>query len=1107
MTDVSIINRVTAVQITYSGGTVELQAPPIRRAPSTTDAEAAVAMTRAQAVARLADGWVPPAFFVAGGRLYAYRGPGVTAISDMPGCVPFGAIIFPDQFGLPTTGDDILRIEEMAAYAASVAASTGGCVIEAWGCKSKISRTFAPQNWTGVVFRGYQFEVHSAWSYTPGATIWGNPLAFPDWNAFTARCLMYLGPGSGQPTIEYCSFNGIRNGVCRANGILHSNGSSIIRYNSIIRVPDFGYWNTNGNDQEVYANRIIQWDQSSPENQDASKCTAVPVVIASGDCTVRDNLIGYGKFSAVFHGTAGRFEGNHLVCGMPDNATGTAAQAPRYNVWITSSGGPELSNNQYDKGGILSDCSAWASQGDKFHLDCKYNNVLLPMVCFRPIGANDKIRGLVLTGAACIGKKVVLGVTKDRESGDWFTVDETYGTLATDTDNPNTIIADNVYKSGESATQPIPSTRGARIFVYRSDAWTQDPVTGLWSTAAFDFSAPMFLPTRFPWHPADMTANIKSLAGSPTYGRMVARKVQVGRYYLEARWNAPPDVTHLLVKWDYTNLRREIIGEAPNDADSHEIELFCAPEPLVAATLDEAAARAAAGDYDSLPDSAKVIFGGPVYMRLASASASAGIPAGFVPDGYLTLDHWMGATTQAHSALQAAVDYASSVAGDAGGSFGRQVPISLLGKGYEIGAQIDLSGRSGVLIRDGGLQLTANLGAAPMFNCIKAGSVKNSRFGLERVYLDLNWNGSGVLLDDVVRPSLRDVIVRRMAHGGSAYGVKTTTKATEAAFDRVSVFQYKWGESGFDVQANRDSTGFDMNTADWTMSNCVAAYCGVPFHKGAGWNWQMSQCHFYQGFLSTVSDPLAIYNMVIDNPEGGIITNLYNDNGCIKVNCDNLAASVGGMLIMRDVNHVKNADANNTYSLELVNNTAANEMAGLVLGGHSFPDNATNVRMTGSGSLPEVTLWRISGCRRGSGYAPSGGVLPLFEDGFMQVKDGAKWAWKSWSDVVTMEFPHAMTLRVDGNADGGDSQNVINFAFRNGTHYTLDRSAFSPAAASARDLGATALPWRDTFTDRLALTALTSDPASPVNGQVWLNATTGQLKARIGGVTKVFNLT
>lgn len=46
-----------------------------------------------------------------------------------------------------------------------------------------------------------------------------------------------------------------------------------------------------------------------------------------------------------------------------------------------------------------------------------------------------------------------------------------------------------------------------------------------------------------------------------------------------------------------------------------------------------------------------------------------------------------------------------------------------------------------------------------------------------------------------------------------------------------------------------------------------------------------------------------------------------------------------------------------------------------------------------------------------------------------------------------------------------------------------------------------------TFSSAPVLAALASDPASPVNGQVWLNATTGQLKARIGGVTKVFNLT
>lgn len=35
----------------------------------------------------------------------------------------------------------------------------------------------------------------------------------------------------------------------------------------------------------------------------------------------------------------------------------------------------------------------------------------------------------------------------------------------------------------------------------------------------------------------------------------------------------------------------------------------------------------------------------------------------------------------------------------------------------------------------------------------------------------------------------------------------------------------------------------------------------------------------------------------------------------------------------------------------------------------------------------------------------------------------------------------------------------------------------------------------------------TADPASPVDGDIWINSTSGTLKVRIGGVTKVATLT
>jgi hypothetical protein len=41
----------------------------------------------------------------------------------------------------------------------------------------------------------------------------------------------------------------------------------------------------------------------------------------------------------------------------------------------------------------------------------------------------------------------------------------------------------------------------------------------------------------------------------------------------------------------------------------------------------------------------------------------------------------------------------------------------------------------------------------------------------------------------------------------------------------------------------------------------------------------------------------------------------------------------------------------------------------------------------------------------------------------------------------------------------------------------------------------------------LVIPKLTADPSSPVNGTIWINTTSNQLKVRMAGVTKVVTVT
>ena len=60
-----------------------------------------------------------------------------------------------------------------------------------------------------------------------------------------------------------------------------------------------------------------------------------------------------------------------------------------------------------------------------------------------------------------------------------------------------------------------------------------------------------------------------------------------------------------------------------------------------------------------------------------------------------------------------------------------------------------------------------------------------------------------------------------------------------------------------------------------------------------------------------------------------------------------------------------------------------------------------------------------------------------------------------------------------------------------------DRSAFFDAMVADRNTG------RISFPAGVALTGLAADPAAPADGWLWHNATTGQLRARVGGVTRI----
>ena len=511
----------------------------------------------------------------AAGHAYRFVGSG-TAISDLPGWIPDGFPIFGKQFGLPTGGNDYTRFVEMLTYASGLDVAV---TCEGEGITVLLGQTVNPSGASGVTVTHFNYQPHSSWAYAPGASLWANPPStFPDYTLYTSSCLFYLGSGVGDLQILYCGFDGRKPGgtVPVANFVLQHNGSTNFGFNSGKYFPDFGYWNTGGNDQEIFYNSFYQWDFNDAENALVANRTGAAFVIASGDCTLRHNKGGYAKFALVCDGAAGKMHDNHWVAGVPDgtvDGVGVVTRVRPYCVWITESGGPTITHDQWDKGGLLANGSAFHLIDVEPHLDqanASFAAQDLKYVVFQPLSANRQLRGIRITGANAIGK--LNGATNtDRTASDWFTLDTTYGTIANDFTDSNMVIANNRYRSGQGATQPIPSTEGSMRYVFRTTSWTAD-TDGTWKTSPFDFSAYMFMPTLFPWQPVLMTAHLKQTGNIPL-GRLWAEKVSVGQFRLRCDYAAKPDVVILNVSWNYSNERGVVDGATNTETDVTLVEL------------------------------------------------------------------------------------------------------------------------------------------------------------------------------------------------------------------------------------------------------------------------------------------------------------------------------------------------------------------------------------------------------------------------------------------------------------------------------------------------------------------------------------------------------
>lgn len=442
----------------------------------------------------------------------------------------------------------------------------------------------------------------------------------------------------------------------------------------------------------------------------------------------------------------------------------------------------------------------------------------------------------------------------------------------------------------------------------------------------------------------------------------------------------------------------------------------------VCATRAVAVAEIASGLHDPAPDGSVLRVGELAFRKSTGASAISDMP-NWLPSGPLFIEHFSENTeagvTGMGSAILAAATYASSLSGEITTNKGHAIEIRSLGGVIGIYEStdygVDLRGLTGYRfvgvtfkalgtwtastpVWDSATETWSNV--KPLFEITDDASgnrcyhvhFEDCTFYCEHQAAALHFNNSS-----------KCSVVGCNIFGMKAYGIWSEYKNGAFFLHRTTAQQYVWGETGYDDQAQRTAVAFDMHTADFVMMSCKANYCDIPFRKGDGWNWQMVGCHFYNGALNTVTDPDAIYCMVIDQPTNGVITNLYRDNSLVWVNGDNLKTGGGQTLSISEVNFVGGSALDDTDHMMIIESSVAdNDLAGLTLINSRFPTASGNISLapTGSGSFTTPLKWTFFGNSQRDGTPATGAGDQLLNIGgyFIGNPDGD---WHLGADDLT----------------------------------------------------------------------------------------------------------
>ena len=227
-------------------------------------------------------------------------------------------------------------------------------------------------------------------------------------------------------------------------------------------------------------------------------------------------------------------------------------------------------------------------------------------------------------------------------------------------------------------------------------------------------------------------------------------------------------------------------------------------------------------------------------------------------------------STDDRVAVQAAIDAAGVLATTSGAP----VNVDLEGKDYGVGDKLVIDTDHVGVVNGKFTALTGFTSTDPLIEVTGTGVLQYIR--LRDLVLECDNKSQGILMDNTSHCDVAGVYGIHF----STYGLKAVTKGTELRITDCTFGQYEWGETGYDLASSRTAYAYEIETADFWMTNCVGRYSKQCFRKTLSGGGHIIGCHFYNPTTAGTADSVYLLN---PGQRGLEFIGCHFDNSSIRI--------------------------------------------------------------------------------------------------------------------------------------------------------------------------------------------------------------------------------